>query len=60
MHDYQTRLEKLRTDAAECRMISDLATDPAKRETFDRLALHLSTLAHHVEQAMLSGKSTGN
>jgi hypothetical protein len=27
MHDYQTRLEKLRMDAAECRLICDLATD---------------------------------
>ena len=44
MKDYQTRLEKLRMDAAECRLISDLATDPAKRELFDRLALHLTTL----------------
>jgi hypothetical protein len=58
MHDYQTRLEKLRTDAAECRLISDLATDPAKREMFDRLALHLTTLTDQVEQAM-NGKQTG-
>src|SRR5258708_11078094 len=32
MQDYQTHLEKLRTDAAECALIRDLATDPAKRE----------------------------
>jgi hypothetical protein len=32
MHNYQTRLEKLRADAAECRLISDLAADAAKRE----------------------------
>ena len=59
MHDYQTRLEKLRSDAAECRLISDLATEQAKREMFDRLALHLTTLADQVEQAMLSSKPTG-
>jgi hypothetical protein len=59
MKDYQTRLEKLRSDAAECRLISDLATDPAKRELFDRLALHLTTLADQVEQAMLHWKPTG-
>ncbi|MET3844056.1 hypothetical protein [Bradyrhizobium sp. OAE829] len=53
MHDYQARLDKLRTDAAECRLISDLATDPAKRDLFDRLALHLSTLADQVELAMI-------
>jgi hypothetical protein len=29
-----------------------LATDKAKRELFDRLALHLTTLADQVEQAM--------
>ena len=58
MHDYQTRLVKLRTDAAECRLISDLATDPQKREMFDRLALHLTTLADQVEQAMLHWKPT--
>jgi hypothetical protein len=53
MKDYQTHLEKLRTDAAECRLICDLATNPAKRELFDRLAVHLSSLADQVELAML-------
>jgi len=56
MHDYQTRLDKLRTDAAECRLICDLATDQAKRDMFDRLAAHLTTLADHVEKAMLARK----
>jgi hypothetical protein len=51
--DYQAHLEKLRTDAAECALIRDLATDPAKRELFDRLAVHLSSLANQVEAAML-------
>jgi hypothetical protein len=46
-------LEKLRADAAEAAMIRDLATDPTKREMFDRLAIHLSTLADQVEIAML-------
>jgi hypothetical protein len=59
MHDYQIRFEKLRTDAAECRQICDLATDPQKRQMFDRLALHLTTLADQVEQAMLHWKPTG-
>jgi hypothetical protein len=53
--DYQKHLEKLRADAAECRLISDLATEQKKRETFDRLALHLATLADQVEQAMMNG-----
>jgi hypothetical protein len=51
--DYQASLEKLRTDAAEARLICDLATDKAKRELFDRLALHLSSLADQVEVAMI-------
>ncbi|SED00091.1 hypothetical protein [Bradyrhizobium erythrophlei] len=53
MKDYQTHLEKLRPDAAECALIRDLATDPAKRELFDRLAVHLGSLANEVEQAGL-------
>ena len=56
MKDYQTYLEKLRTDAAECRLISDLATDPAKRDSFDRLSAHFTTLADQVELEMLRRK----
>jgi hypothetical protein len=43
MIDYQTQLEKLRRDAAECALIADLATSPQKRELFARLAEHLGT-----------------
>lgn len=53
MQDYQAQLEKLRTDAAECALIRDLATDKAKRELFDRLTNHLTVLAEHIELAML-------
>jgi hypothetical protein len=42
--------------AAECRLISDLATDAAKRELFDRLASHLIVLADQVGQEMLKRK----
>jgi hypothetical protein len=56
MKDHQAHLEKLRRDAAECAQSRDLATDPAKRELFDRLAVHLSSLADHVEAAMLHWK----
>jgi hypothetical protein len=34
-------------------LICELATDPAKREMFDRLATHLTTLADQVEEAAL-------
>jgi hypothetical protein len=37
MKDYQTHLEKLREDAAECALVRGLATDKAKREMFDGL-----------------------
>ena len=52
MQDMQKHLEKLRSDAAECALIRDLATDPAKRELFTRLADHLATLAGEIEAAI--------
>jgi ribosomal protein S7 len=57
MKDYQTQVEKLRRDAAECAMIRDLATDKDKREMFDRLASHLTVLADQVELALLAKKT---
>jgi hypothetical protein len=58
MHDYMARLEKLRKNAAECKLIGDLATDPAKRGLFERLHAHLTVLANEVEIAMLgAGKN---
>lgn len=52
MKDYQSHLEKLRKDAAECALVRNLATGKAKREMFDRLARHLDELASEVERAM--------
>jgi hypothetical protein len=52
MQDMKAHLEKLRTDAAECALIRDLATDAQKRELFTRLAEHLSVLATEVEAAI--------
>jgi hypothetical protein len=52
MKDYQTSLEHLRKEAAETRLIADLATDKAKREVFAKLADHLNALADEVEHAM--------
>ncbi len=57
----KAHLEKLRSDAAECALIRDLATDPAKRELFTRLADHLNTLAGEIETAIaakLGGKES--
>ncbi|MES5487036.1 hypothetical protein QMZ05_30150 [Bradyrhizobium sp. INPA03-11B] len=52
MQDMLTHLEKLRTDAAECALIRDLATDIRKRELFAKLAEHLAALAAEVEAAV--------
>jgi hypothetical protein len=52
MKDMTAHLEKLRVDAAECRLIGDLATDPEKRQLFTRLAAHLEVLASEVERAI--------
>ncbi|MBO4228526.1 hypothetical protein [Bradyrhizobium neotropicale] len=52
MNDLQKQLQELRTDAAECKLISDLATDLEKRELFARLADHLSVLASELERAI--------
>jgi hypothetical protein len=57
VRDYQASIEKLRSDAAEAALIRDLATDPDKREMFDRLSQHLNRLANEVEEAMNSAKS---
>jgi hypothetical protein len=57
MKDYRASIEKLRKEAAEAALIRDLATNPAKREVFDRLNQHLSRLADEIEQAM-SGAET--
>ncbi|WFU44729.1 hypothetical protein QA640_21100 [Bradyrhizobium sp. CB82] len=52
MKDMRAHAEKLRTEAAECALIRDLATDPEKRELFRRLAEHLDVLASEVERAL--------
>jgi hypothetical protein len=57
VRDYQVYLEKLRVDAAECKLISGLATDSAKRDMFGRLAAHLTVLADQLERAMLERKT---
>jgi hypothetical protein len=52
MKDYVASIEKLRSDAAEAALIRDLATDPTKRDMFDRIHTHLKRLADEVEHAM--------
>jgi hypothetical protein len=43
------KIDGLRADAAECIMISSLATDSQKRVFFEKLAAHLTELASEVE-----------
>jgi hypothetical protein len=59
MQDMKARLEKLRTDAAECALIRDLATDPDKRALFTRLANRLSELVTEIEAAIASKAAVG-
>jgi hypothetical protein len=59
MQDMQIHLEKLRTEAAECQIISDLATLPLKRQLFAKLAEHHRALADEIERAMKDQRSTG-
>jgi ribosomal protein S7 len=52
MQDYKASVEKLRKEATEAKLISDLATDKNKREMFAKLADHLNALADEVQRAM--------
>ena len=60
MQDYKSAIEKLRSDAAEAALIRDLATEPTKREMFDRLYDHLNRLADEVERAMQEATKRSN
>jgi hypothetical protein len=64
MNDLQDKLEQLRVDAEDCMLISRLATDPAKRDLFARLAGQLHLMVAEVEtvigaKATPSRKSSG-
>ena len=52
MLDMRVHLEKLRSDAQDCAVVSTSATDLHKRELFARLAEHLGRLALEVERAL--------
>ncbi len=55
MKDTREWAEKLRREAEECRLISRLATNPAKRETFARLAESIDRQADELEALIASG-----
>jgi hypothetical protein len=52
MQDIQGYPDRLRADAAECRLIRDQAFEQTKRDLFARLATHLETLAIEVERVI--------
>jgi hypothetical protein len=60
MQDMLAHLEKLRVQVAECEMIRDLATDPAKRELFTKLAEHYKVLAAEVQRAINERQARGS
>ena len=45
MIDFETKLERFETLAAECDLIGKLSTDAAKRELYLRLGQHYRELA---------------
>jgi hypothetical protein len=60
MKDARLWLDRLRTEAEECRLISKLATNAAKREAFASLARTYDKAADHLQAVMDSGNLPGN
>jgi hypothetical protein len=54
MEDLSAKLEKLLIEAEDCDLIGRLATDPDKRELFERLAADLRAMARDIE-AVIAG-----
>ena len=55
MRDAKEWAERLRREAEECRLISKLAANPAKRESFARLAELSDRYASEMEALIASG-----
>jgi hypothetical protein len=45
----RVKLEKLLVEAEDCDLIGKLATDPQKRELFEKLATDLRSMARDIE-----------
>jgi hypothetical protein len=56
MKDIQTHLDKIRSDAAECLLLSNLFSD-GKGEVFARTAQHLNALALEVEKTIATNSA---
>lgn len=50
MTDLRVQLQQALGEAAECRLIADLATDKDKRRTYERMAELYSALAAELTQ----------
>lgn len=59
MKDAQAWIERFRVEAEECRLISKLATNQAKRETFARLAEAADKNAEDMAALIASGRLSG-
>ena len=59
MKELARALEKLLADAEDCDLISKLATDPLKRDTFKRLAEQLRLSAADIERALSQAGTSG-
>lgn len=51
MNNLQAHLDKIRSDAAECRLLSNLASEE-KKTLFAKMAEHLTSLALEIENTM--------
>jgi len=54
MQDLKEKRQHYLAEAAECELISDLATDPNKRELFARLAADLRKMVADLDAAILT------
>jgi hypothetical protein len=57
MDDLRAKLEKLRTEAEDCELISRLATDVKKRDLFKKLAADLRAMAHDIQSLIEARRS---
>jgi hypothetical protein len=60
MKDVTAWLDRLRTEAEECRLISELATSDAKKIAFANLAATYDASADDLQVLIDSGKLLGN
>lgn len=56
MKDAKARLEKLKIDAVDCEIIAQLATNKAKRESFEHLAREYRRMAAELDELISSGE----